>query len=349
MAQQDLLKAIMSKRPTTINKATLAELGLGTTGLIGVQAMYSNTEKEIEQARRSAKGVITRKTKTASAVDELRAMFLKRHPEFAKDIIEIENDGKKTTVTINGPHSIFSDTKNAIMTIKNDPGNHKKKGLAGVAGALAGVYLAAKNFDLGGHAEQLDKALNVDPSKASKLNQTIADVSQWLLPASVYYTARNLDRKERAIAGAAATVGAHKVNQMAFKNSVMKNQNVTIPPEAVAPMMRANAGMATAAGSTLYALHQFQAAADAAELEKLKTVTGLGDAEKAKKINAIKSRRDFLTRYPVFRSAPYSEKLRGWYNRFHKPVPKVTPEDYKEYFLKAENDRKDIGDPLKKR
>lgn len=114
-------------------------------------------------------------------------------------------------------------------------------------------------------------------------------------------------------------------------------------------MMRANAGMATAAGSTIYALHQFQAAADEAELTKLKTVTGLGDAEKAKKINAIRSRRDFLTRYPVFRSAPYSEKMRGWYNRFHKPVPKVTPEDYKEYFLKAETNRKDIGDPLKNR
>ena len=159
--------------------------------------------------------------------------------------------------TVNGPHSIFSDTKNAIMTIKDDPGNHKKKALAGVAGALAGAYVAAKNMTLGGHAEKLDKALEVDSSKASKLNQVIADVSQWLLPASVYYTSRNLDRDSRAIAGTAATVGAHKINQMAFKNSVMKNQNINIPPEAVAPMMRANAGMATAAGSTIYALHRF--------------------------------------------------------------------------------------------
>lgn len=349
MAQQDLLKAILSKRPTTINKATLAEVGLGATTLAGVHSMYTNTEDELEKARRSAKGVITRKIKTAGAIDELRRLFLKRHPEFSKDVIEIKDDGKKTSVTVNGPHSIFSDTKNAIMTIKDDPGNHKKKALAGVAGALAGAYVAAKNMTLGGHAEKLDKALEVDSSKASKLNQVIADVSQWLLPASVYYTSRNLDRDSRAIAGTAATVGAHKINQMAFKNSVMKNQNIKIPPEAVAPMMRANAGMATAAGSTLYALHQFQAAADEAELTKLKTVTGLGDAEKAKKINAIRSRRDFLTRYPVFRSAPYSEKMRGWYNRFHKPVPKVTPEDYKEYFLKAETNRKDIGDPLKNR
>ena len=39
---------------------------------------------------------------------------------------------------------------------------------------------------------------------------------------------------------------------------------------------------------------------------------------------------------PAFRPAPYAEKLREVYNRFHKPEPKVSASDYQRIILRGQ-------------
>lgn len=354
MVQQKLFKAIGSKIPRTIDKGTIAELGLlGGTSAAAI-SMYNNVERDLEYAKRNAKRNITMSTKTAGAIDTLKSLFLRKYPEFGENAIEVTKDDKTTSVTFNGPHNLGKETLHAIKTIKDDPGNHKKKALLGLTGALASFGLAAKDIISVNHDETfkaLTEQMNRAPENTSVISRIAEKVPWGAIPASAYYMARNIDRPARAGVGAAATAASVKLKlDIGYRDSLARknfNQAKPMNPEDVAKLNRASAGLTLGVGSGAYALHHFQAADDLERLRELKHDTELSNSEKAKKINAIKERHDFLTRYPVFRAAPWSERVRSVYNKFHPPVPRVTPEDYQEYFVKTINKSKDLGNPLK--
>lgn len=328
----------------TYNKGLVATLGLGTAAAATTVKMYNDYEKDLDYVRRVAvrranmanmdpdltsdlsnKQPATAKIKEAGIMDSVKELrdTLKT---FTDPAVDIDATGKTVNVGIKG--HLPGDIVNAVTTLDNDPGNHKKKALLGLTGTVAGI-LAAKHYLGNGVGEEIGRQLQ--PSSGPAKGGIIEALLSASTPAAIYYAVQNRDKPGRAGLGATAAAGS-----IALKNEARKNIASTgIPAELVVPLAKVNASVALAAGSGLYTMHQLQAAADTAKLEALKAAE-LSDVEKAKEINRIRSRKDFLTRYPAFRPAPYAEKLREVYNRFHKPEPKVSASDYQRIILRGQ-------------
>ena len=318
------------------NKGLLATLGLGSAAAATTVKMYDDYEKDLDYVRRVA---IRRanlanmdpsltnnvdinkpaplKVKEAGIMDSVRELR-DTIKTFTEPAVDIDTTGKSVNVGIKG--HLPGDLVNAVTTLDNDPGNHKKKALLGLTGTVAGI-LAAKHFLGNGVGDEINRQLQ--PSSVPSKSGIIEALLSASTPAAIYYAVQNRDKPGRAGVGAAGAAAS-----VALKNEARKNIVSTgIPTELAVPLAKVNASVALAAGSGLYTMHQLQAAADSAKLEALKGAD-MSDVEKAKEINRIRSRKDFLTRYPAFRPAPYAEKLREVYNRFHQPEPKVSASDY---------------------
>lgn len=324
---------------TTLNKS-LVGTGLGTgLAVLTANKLYSDYKTELEYKRRRVlseynKAFSQWANKTAGVVDSAKALFLKQYPEFGKNSVDIQKGPETTTISFNGPHNIGGEVLHAVKTIKNDPGNHKKKALAGTAAILGGLALTSRYYTDAVKNAVKDKTAPINGDGAQTLISRIAGA---VTPAALYYILQNRDRPERA--GLGAGVAAASIRE-ANKARKQIDASVTgIDPKLRNDLLKANGSIGLTALSGLYTLHQFQAAADEERLAEIAASKDLSDVEKAKEINRIRSRKDFLTRYPAFRAAPYSERLRGWYNKFHKPEPVVSPEDYTRVFkTKVETD-----------
>lgn len=240
--------------------------------------------------------------------------------------VEIVNDD--TGLTVTDKVNLFPDIYNAATTFRtDDPGNHKKKALLGLAATAGGAYATSKYL-----TESLQHGIKDQLSPRRPGGPGIPAIISTLLsaatPAAIYYTVQNRDRDDRFALGAAAT-GATLVGHDLQRHRI---KSTGIPKEMRVPLLKADASILAAAGAGLYTLHQLQAASDQAKLKALEADGTLSDVEKAKAINSIQSRKDFLTRYPAFRYAPYAEKLRSVYNRYHEPEPRITPEDAERFF-----------------
>ena len=227
-------------------------------------------------------------------------------PEFVQPAVAISKNPETGTHSIEfqGPHNILHDTLDAIHTLSDDPGNHKKKALLGlgIAGAGAGaMYAASRN-------KKFMKAFN--KTAPSTLTGRILAAAA---PAAIYYMLQNMDRPERAAAGAsiAATAQAHKILNVA------PNVSATVPASAQGALLANAAGSLGLINGYLMASSNFQKADDLKKLKMISEDPNLSDEEKRVAIDMIVSRKDFLTRYPAFRHAPYSERMRSMYNKAH--------------------------------
>ena len=227
-------------------------------------------------------------------------------PEFVQPAVAISKNHETGThsVEFQGPHNILHDTLDAIQTLSDDPGNHKKKALLGlgIAGAGAGaMYAASRN-------RKFMKAFN--KTAPSTLTGRILAAAA---PAAIYYMLQNMDRPERAAAGAsmAATAQAHKILNVA------PNVSATVPASAQGALLANTAGSMGLINGYLMASSNFQKADDLKKLKIISEDPNLSDEEKRVAIDMIVSRKDFLTRYPAFRHAPYSERMRSMYNKAH--------------------------------
>lgn len=229
-----------------------------------------------------------------------------QYPEFVQPAVTISKDPESGThsVEFSGPNNILNETIDAIKTLSDDPGNHKKKALLGLGMASAGagaMYAASKN-------KKFMKAFN--KTAPSTLTGKILAAAA---PAAIYYMLQNMDRPERAAAGAsiAAGVQAHKILNVA------PNIAVTVPASAKGALMLNAAGSMGLMNGYLMASSNFQKASDIKKLKMIDEDPNLSDEEKRIAIDMILSRKDFLTRYPAFRHAPYAERMRSMYNKAH--------------------------------
>lgn len=240
--------------------------------------------------------------------------------------VDIVNDSSGLTVT--DKVNLLPDIYNAATTFRtDDPGDHKKKALLGLAATAGAAYATSKYFNEGlrrGIKDQLSPRTPGGPGIPAIISTLLSAAT----PAAIYYTVQNRDRDDRFAIGAAAT-GATLVGHDLQRHRI---KSTGIPPEMRGPLLKADASLLAMTGAGIYTMHQLQAAADQAKLKALETDGTLSDVEKAKAINTIQSRKDFLTRYPVFRYAPYASKLREVYNRYHQPEPRITPEDADRFF-----------------
>lgn len=197
-----------------------------------------------------------------------------------------------------GPHNILGSLRDAITTLKDDPGGYKKKALVGAAGTVGSTallaYLASKGV------------LTPHDDNGSKLIAPLIG----LATLSSYYTARNVDRPERAILGGVVNAGATK----ALMDRV---------PEDTATSLPITAGSIGLSVSVPYMLNNLQLADDQAKLQAIASDPKLSENQRVMEINRIREGKDLLTRYPMLRVAPYSEKLRALYNRVHTPSSDV--------------------------
>lgn len=259
--------------------------------------------------------------------DQLKAQLAAQLKKNLGPSLEIQQSPEGVTIT--DKVNLFPDIANAVKTINDDPGNHKKKALVGLAATAGGAYATHKFF-----TDALRKDINTRlgrPNNQSGVPAIISALLSAATPAAIYYTVQNRDRDDRFALGAVATgasLVAHNENRKRIKST-------GIPPEMVAPLLKANASIMTMAGAGMYTLHQLQAAADEEKLKALETADTVSDVEKAKEINRIRSRKDFLTRYPIFRYAPYSARLRSVYNQYHQPEAKISPADADRFFIRT--------------
>ena len=305
------------------NKGVITSLGMG--GLItgATINMYNNYEKDLDYARRMAvrKANANAMAKQSGIIDSVKDRLVEPAVRISKN---------EDTVKIDIKTSLPKDLYNAATTFaENDPGDHKKKALLGAVGTVAGI-IAAKHYLGDGVAEKIQDQLK-PKSPSPYTGKLVAALLSASTPAAIYYAVQNRDRPTRAGLGGAVAAGS-----IAAKNEARKNIVSTgIPQELRVPLAKANASVALAAGSGLYTLHQLQAAADEAKLQALATAD-MSEVDKAKEVNRVRSRKDLLTRYPVLRPAPYVDKLRSVYNKFHQPEPRVSASDYIRYVSRGQ-------------
>lgn len=323
MVQPDFTKAVETSSQTmqdsnsAIRNPLLA--AAITANLLGSTIMMRNQRlKEIQEAKQAQ---IPKTASVSDLVNKVKTLFLQRNPEFNQGTIQYTVDGDKTTIELPGEHNVVRELYDSIRTIKDDPGDHKKKALVGAAGTLLGAALATKSYS-GPLSDEVNRQLG-SPETASTQSKLIA----LSLPASAYYIANNADRPERQLLGSAAAGLGLAGHDYERQNSNFRG----VPKELVPAMLKADAGAGLALGSFIYMNHQLQKASDLKRLQALATMDNVSDSDKAREINRIRTQKDFLTRYPVFRSAPFSEKLRSLYNRFHKPEAVVSKSDYDTY------------------
>lgn len=280
-----------------------------TANLVGAAIMMRNNKAD-ELAEHNQ--LIQKRASVEDLLNKAKDLFLKRNPEFTQGTIHYTvDDSGKRTIELPGEHNVLRSLYDATRTINNDPGNHKKKALLGAAGTILGTAVAMKNLS-GPLEHEIESQLGPEPTS---LKSKLVALS---LPASAYYIMQNRDRPSRMAVGATAA----GLGLVGHKQEMDNSPNYKgIPPELLSTVLKADAGAGLAMGSFAYMSHQLQAASDKEKIKALATRTDLSDVEKAREISRITAKHDFLTRYPVLRSAPFSEKLRKWYNRFHEPAP----------------------------
>lgn len=235
------------------------------------------------------------------AAEQAKARF----PEFTQNSLEIERDAETNALraTFAGPHNLLEETIEAVKTIKDDPGNHKKKALVGLGLTAAGAGTMALALRNPGLREAF---------KATAPSTLTGKILAAATPAAIYYMLQNMDRPERAALGAGVAAGTAGGKML-----------LTTPPAIAVPASAQGALVANSMGS-LAMLHgylmmskNFQKASDIQKLKLIANDKNLSDEEKRIAIDMIVSRKDFLTRYPAFRHAPYAERLRSMYNKAH--------------------------------
>ena len=287
--------------------------------------MYNNYEKDLDYVRRME---VRRVNKELQDLNKHAGIIDIVKDKLVEPAVRISRNEDSVKVDIKS--SLPADLYNAATTFAtDDPGNHKKKALLGAVGTVAGI-IAAKHYLGDGVAEKIQDQLK--PTKPSPYTgKLVGALLSASTPAAIYYAVQNRDRPGRAGLGSAVAAGS-----IATKNEARKNIVSTgIPQELRLPLAKANTSVALAAGSGLYTLHQLQAAADEAKLQALATAD-MSEVDKAKEVNRVRSRKDLLTRYPVLRPAPYAEKIRSVYNRFHQPEPRVSASDYIRYVSRGQ-------------
>lgn len=288
-------------------------------------------ERDLEYQRRALMAQYNKLQKVAgigASIKSLATNALKsKYPEFFQDAIEVNKGKNGISVKFNGPHNIPNDLINAASNISDDPGNHKKKALIGAAGTVAGIALTKKYYT--DAIKETAKDMLKDAPTSNSKGSLVASLISAATPAAIYYAIQNRDRPERAGLGIGFTTAAVDIANDHRKN--IKASTTGLDPKFRSSLARADASLGLAVGAGLYTVHQLQVAADEAKLKSLET-SNINDEDKAKEINRIRGRKDFLTRYPIFRPAPYSERLRSIYNKFHPPVPQVSKEDFGRFF-----------------
>lgn len=241
-----------------------------------------------------------------SVKNTAKEKLINSYPEFTKHkSLEIATDPESgnVSVTVQGPHNIFNEVYDAVTTMSDDPGHHKKKALLGlgIAGAGAGaMYAALKN-------PALRKAFD-STAPATLTGKILAAAT----PAAIYYMLQNMDRPERAAIGGAVAAGSTAARYMTAPTTM-----ITVPASAQGALMANSLGSAALLHGALFATKHFQRASDIQKLKMIAADKNLSDEEKDHAIRMIIERKDFLTRYPAFRMAPYSERLRTIYNKAH--------------------------------
>lgn len=297
-------------------------------------AMYNNYSAALN------KGLKKKAADTSELTERLKATIKdkvlsklkdKYFPEYGTPFAEVDlSHGLK--IHLNGPHQPVEEIYHSIKTLDDDPGNHKRKALIGLAGVGLGTA-AALSASAGQVKEVVEKVTapkGVDPKSKAYMAAGMA------VPAAMYYLYRNLDRPSHAGLGVGVLAGAIE-QQEAFRQQSGFTGLKDLPPEVQSQIRLANTGTLLATTSGIYAVQQLQQAADEAKLRAL-GMSGASEVEKAKEINRIRTKKDFLTRYPVFRPSPYSERFRSWYNKFHKPSPVVSKSDYDKYIAPKKQD-----------
>lgn len=313
----DLIKRGIHNPPDGTRTLALGGVVAGSSA-----AMYNNYNKALSKTSAVDTSELTQKVKNYLKNKLLNKYF----PEYGQKAFDVTyGGGQGLKVELNGPHNPILETYDNLKTLDDDPGNHKKKALVGMAGVGAGaaIALAANAKAMREAAETVTTPQGTDPKSKAYMAAGMA------LPAALYYIYRNTDRPGRQGLGAGVLAGAIQ-HQDEFRQQAGFSGMQDVPPEIRAQLGLASTGVLLATTSGVYTAHQLQAAADEAKLRALGT-SGASEVEKAKEINRIRAKKDFLTRYPVFRPSPYAERFRGWYNKFHKPSPVVSKADYDKY------------------
>lgn len=322
----DLIKRGIHNPPDGTRTLALGGVVGTSTGL-----MYNNYNKALQPKALSKTsaidvGDLTQKLKEKAKSYAKDKLLKKYFPEYGQKAFDVTyGGGQGLKVELNGPHNPILETYDNLKTLDDDPGNHKKKALVGMAGVGAGaaIALAANARAMREAAESVTTPQGTDPKSKAYMAAGMA------IPAALYYIYRNTDRPGRQGLGAGVLAGAIQ-HQDEFRQQAGFSGMQDVPPDVRAQLGLASTGVLLATTSGVYTAHQLQAAADEAKLRALGT-SGASEVEKAKEINRIRAKKDFLTRYPVFRPSPYAERFRGWYNKFHKPSPVVSKADYDKY------------------
>ena len=233
------------------------------------------------------------------------AQVKNKFPEFTQNSMTIERDADTNAlrIALEGPHNLVEDTVHAVRTLSDDPGGHKKKALLGMGIAAAGAGTMALALQNKG----LRKAFTAT-APSTLTGKLLAAAT----PAAIYYMLQNMDRPERAAAGGAVAAGSVAGRVMTANPSV-----ATVPASAQGALLANSIGSMALLNGYLMMSKNFQKASDIEKLKMIAADTTMSDEEKAIAIDMIVSRKDFLTRYPAFRHAPYAERLRSMYNRAH--------------------------------
>lgn len=228
--------------------------------------------------------------------------FLKNKLDLDKSGFSYEDKNGEHIISSEGPHDILGSLWNAVETVGNDPGDYKKKSLVGAAGTLGSGALIAYLLSRGMLSTR-DKMPDI-PNKGAILGLGA------LQALSAYYTARNVDRPVRAGLGGAILGGSTLASMRLARSHEIPNHNSPIPGAI---------GALGLGSSAAYMVNNLQLADDRAKLDGIVSDPKLSDAQKVEEINRIREGKDLLTRYPLIRVAPYSEKLRTVYNKLHTP------------------------------
>lgn len=233
-----------------------------------------------------------------------------RYPELNRDAIDFIREQHGVKIVGNGPHNPISELYNAASTLADDPDGNKRRALLGAAGATAGLGLAVAGY----RNKELRNVL-AKRTPTSIIGTLLAAAT----PLAAYYALQNRDKPDKSLVGKAATgvaFGGRLVEAGRLAATMPK-----LSPAAAATLTAANIGMAGAVGGTIYAAHNLQAEADRERLNAIAADPKLTPEQREFERSMIVDRKDFLTRYPAFRLAPYSERLREEYNRYHGYVP----------------------------
>ena len=179
---------------------------------------------------------------------------------------------------------------NAIVTIDDDPGNHKKKALAGFGGAaLASIGGAVAISKL----PKANVPVGTEPSTTALL----------AIPAGTYYAMQNRDNVDKRNLGL-ATAAAGLV--VANKGAGVAN----VPQLTNAQRLTAAAALATPTALATYGVHELHKA-EQIKREQQALATSTQPKDGVDLINKSKNT-DLVDKYPLLSLSNLKERFKAW-------------------------------------